>query len=685
ISTQFENGRHVQDPDFEKDGEKLPSYRLNVADISFKLYEKVVLADTMSIVGPRVIKRLRPVEVRFKDYSPYLRNNRKPVKIATEEELWTPYPYGRGERKEIIEEWAKTHRKLLWDNQLWNEFGSFANILTEIHHAPEIFIQAEHTAQVDKIIARKVQDEFKKRRLNILACSTTMEMGVDLGSLELVMMSSVPPMPSNYKQRAGRSGRSLSRLKSVAVTLCGSDSIGLRTLFDPISNIIDSPVSVPTVDLQSPQVVQRHVNAFLIRESRVFDMGEKGGNLSQRVLDYYTDLRIEKEGNHYKAVDTTGHEVIPIDEQTPESSHIMLIDEDLSIPYFHFNRFCLTTPSTGLQKRLETLLQGTFFEGQQKSVIINALAANKQSRNELLKKIDFVVSLDWQKLTERQRDFFKLKFKEPLMTQLIGFWANTHFTPNANMPVNVVNYDVNSAKQKHYTLSTSNPSYDLRNALSQYVPGSSVVIDGRVSVVRGVRYHDFFAKKLVTFKTIYRNAERTVIDNKDEISKRIPWSVNGQEGLKMIQPTEFLPDATETENRIIDSRTFTRVNAQLIGASKWTTAATEPHLYSARSSRQTGNSEILYYNDGIGYGFCHCMECGKIVMENAVANSTNTLEDLPPEMNNKEPRNQGNGPFHYMVGELDKYGKPICCYGSRHPKSIQRNIVLADTILTDYT
>lgn len=685
ISTQFENGRHVQDPNFEKDGVKLPSYRLNVADISFKLYEKVVLADTMSIAGPRVIKRLRPVEVRFKDYSPYLRNNRKPVKITTEEEIWVPYPFETGESKETIEDWAKTNRKLLWDNQLWNEFGTFAKTLTDIHHAPEIFIQAEHTAQVDKIIARKVQDEFKKRRLNILACSTTMEMGVDLGSLELVMMSSVPPMPSNYKQRAGRSGRSLNRLKSVAITLCGSDSIGLRTLFDPIANIIDRLVSAPVVDLMSPQVVQRHVNAFLIRESGVFNMGDKGGNLSQRVLDFYTDLRTESEGNHYKVVDATGHEIIPVDEQNPETSHIIYRKDNPSIPYVRFNLFCKAIPSTGLQKRLDTLLQGTFFDGQQKSVITNALAANKQSRNEMLKKIDFAVNLDWKKLTDRQRDFFKLKFKEPLMMQLIGFWANTRFTPNANMPVNVVNYDVTSARQRHFTISTSNPSYDLRNALAQYVPGSSVVIDGRVSVVRGVRYHDFFAKKLVTFKTIYRNSERTVIDNKDEISKCIPWSVNGQEGLKMIQPTEFLPDITETENRILDSRKVTRVNAQLIGATKWITAATEPHLYSARSSRQTGNSEILYYNDGIGYGFCHCMECGKIVMEDAVATGTSTLESLPPEMNNKDSRNHENTNFHYMVGELDKHGKPIYCYGSRHPKSIQRNVVLADTILTDYT
>lgn len=675
ISTHFDNGRHVSDPDLEKNEMVYRPYRLNVADISFKLYENVVLADTMAVSGPRVVKRLRPIEARFKDFSPYLRNHITPVKIESEEEIWKPYPFEAGEKREVISEWAKENRRLLWDNQLWNDYGVFANRLSDIHQFLEFFVQAEHTAQVDKIIARKVQEDFKKRRLNILACSTTMEMGVDLGSLELVMMSSVPPMPSNYKQRAGRSGRSINRLKSAAITLCGSDSIGLRTLYDPLANIIDRIVSAPTVDLQSPQVLQRHVNAFLIRESGVFNMGDRGGSISQRVFHYYTNLNYEEHGGHSRLVDADGREVIPTDP--------LLVDE--STPYSRFNAFCTQTPTPALQKRIAILLQDTFFEGQLKSVLDNALIANRQSRNELLKKVEFIGDLDWENLSDRQKTFFTMKFYEPLMTQLIGFWATTRFTPNANMPVNVVTYDVNSANQQYYTASTSNPSYDLRNALAQYVPGNSVVMDGRVSVVRGVRYHDFFAKKLVTFKTIYRNSERTVIDAKDEISNHIPWNVNGKVGLKMIQPTEFLPDTSETENRIIDRRIFTRVNAQLIGASRWTSSATEPHLFSARSSRQSSNSEILYYNDGIGYGFCHCIECGKIVMENKVWKGATELENLPTEMNNRESSNSDNGNFHFKVGERSKSGKPVYCNGSRHAKSMQRNVVLADTLLTDYT
>ena len=675
ISTQFKDGRHVPDKDFVKDGVAYPPYRLNVADISFKLYDRAALADTMTISGPRVVKRLRPVETVFKGYSPYLKKHLYPERIATEYEEWKPFPLGKGAEKNEIGEWAKENRKLLWDNQLWNEFGVFAQRLNEIYSYPELFIQAEHTAQVDKIIARRVQDEFKKRRLNILACSTTMEMGVDLGSLELVMMCSVPPMPSNYKQRAGRSGRN-DMIKSAAVTLCGSDSIGLRTLLNPMENVIERPVGAPSVDLQSPQVVQRHVNAFLIRESGVFSLSDHGGSISQRVFHYYTDFTYEKRGSHSILLNTESREVIPSDGVGTPGART---------PYRVFNEFCSRPLTQGQQRRLKALIEGTVFEGQSKSVIDNALEANKQSYNELQKKIDFIQHMDWDSLTDPQKTLFRMKFYEPLMTQLIGFWGNTRFAPNANMPVNVVTYDVNSSRLKYYKQSTSNPSYDLRNALAQYVPGNPVVMDGRVSVVRGVRYHDYMAKSLVTFKTIYRNDQRTVIDAKDEISKHIPWNVNGQEGLKMIQPTEFLPDTAETESRVISNPVYTRVNAQLIGASKWTSSATEPHLFSARSSRQSANSEILYYNEGIGYGYCHCVECGRIVMESKVAHKDTPMEDLPTMMNNREPKESGNTPYHYKVGERDRHNKPVFCSGSRNPKAIQRNIVLADTIVTDYT
>lgn len=183
-----------------------------------------------------------------------------------------------------------------------------------------------------------------------------------------------------------------------------------------------------------------------------------------------------------------------------------------------------------------------------------------------------------------------------------------------------------------------------------------------------------------------------MIDTKDELTSFIPWDVNGKDGLEMIQPIEFLPDVNESESRIIDSRIYTYVDAQLMGASKWSTSVKGPHLFSTRSSKEEGNSQILFYNQGIGFGYCHCIECGKIVMETKVHKAgTSTLQNIPAGFNNrpkeKDARQEEGkevSPYHYNVG-YQKQKKGVYCHGSRDPKKVHRNVVIADTITTDYT
>ena len=506
----LEHGKHydtelrkqVKDKDEVKDGVHFTPYRLNLAKLGFKLYDDVYLCDTNQSGSRHHVECLRPVEITFHGYSPYVIGG-EPVALKEElHEKWVPYPYHNHSMNpnpadEVIEEWAKDNRKILWNHDLWGENGSFSDRLLQIHQFPQLFIQAEHTAQVDKMISRQVQEDFKDHRLNILACSTTMEMGVDLGDLELVMMTSVPPMPSNYKQRAGRSGRR-GQVRSACVTLCGSDAVGIRTLLNPMENVIMRNVNSPTVDLNSAQVIQRHINSFLIREFGVFGMA--GGSITEQVISYYTNYQIVPDGesNHFKAKKKADNAPIsPLDG----------LGDETGTPYEAFNNKCSESLSDDLRRKIRILLDGTIFSSRPPQYVVSkAREMNEKCYSELELRIQDYAEPYKKAKSARQQAFFEMKFIEPLASRLLSYWATHRFTPNANMPVNVVEFDINASSQTSYTLVTpSNPSYPLRTALSQYAPGNPIARDGMVRIVRGIRYTNFF-KPEVTFKKLDRKS-----------------------------------------------------------------------------------------------------------------------------------------------------------------------------------
>ena len=60
--------------------------------------------------------------------------------------------------------------------------------------------------------------------VNCLVCTPTLELGIDIGQLDSVLMRNVPPLPANYWQRAGRAGRR--HRMAVDLTYCRSVSHG---------------------------------------------------------------------------------------------------------------------------------------------------------------------------------------------------------------------------------------------------------------------------------------------------------------------------------------------------------------------------------------------------------------------------------------------------------------------------
>ncbi len=652
--------------------------RLNLNNLCFKLYDDVYLCDTKADEN-RHVTCLRPIGNNFKRFSPYL-SGTMPVELREDlHEQWEPYPYYIGSGKDTdaasIEHWAEKKRPLLWNNHLWGEDGVFSDRLVDIHQFPNLFIQQEHTAQVDKSVARGLQSKFKDHTINILACSTTMEMGVDLGNLEVVMLSSVPPQPANYKQRAGRSGRN-NKVKSACITLCGSDMIGLRTLYNPIEKVINRAVRVPTIDLKSQQVVQRHVNSFLIRSFGVFTEGANGGRLSQKVADFYTNFEVRVSDGKIIILDGN-------DEVNPNK----MLGDSKGTKYQTFNEKCSEPLDPKVKSDLQTLLKDTVYDGQLNQVVKNAQEDNIRIYGELYNKlVDYKNAMAGEKISENFRKKLLVQYIEVLYDKLLSFWATSRFTPNANMPVNVLTLDLNSNGKKNFftPATSSNPSYSLRDAIAQYAPGNSVAVDGVVYIVRGIEVTNMYDKKRKSYKTIYRNSDRTAIDDPN-LSNAIKWGVNDNYGLELIQPVGFIPDINESKTRIMDSNTYTRVSAQLIDADDWSNNVTEPHLFSVRPNSNSGNAKILYYNEGKGYGYCYCPYCGRTVLEEGVADPQNKGK-FPYDFNPEKPvLKEGQPPkpkFHYAIS-----GKELktACTCSNNKEKVRRNVIIGDLILTDFS
>jgi ATP-dependent helicase YprA (DUF1998 family) len=132
----------------------------------------------------------------------------------------------------------------------------------------------EHSAQIPGAEARDLerwfQDHFRDhehpldKRVDILSVTTTMEMGIDIGSLLCVGLRNVPPTVANYQQRAGRAGR---RGSAVAMVLTYAQQRSHdQYYFDRPPEIVSDPPRVPVLHLTNDVIAQRHVHSLVLQD-----------------------------------------------------------------------------------------------------------------------------------------------------------------------------------------------------------------------------------------------------------------------------------------------------------------------------------------------------------------------------------------------------------------------------------
>lgn len=125
----------------------------------------------------------------------------------------------------------------------------------------------EHSAQLDTKRLAELEEVFRKHEINVISCTPTLEVGVDIGGLCAVLQSDLPPEKSNYLQRAGRAGRSDAR-SAFVMTFLGDGMQDAEVLRDSLSFFRRPiPFSAPDVTQDSSKwQVIAHLRQFLIGE-----------------------------------------------------------------------------------------------------------------------------------------------------------------------------------------------------------------------------------------------------------------------------------------------------------------------------------------------------------------------------------------------------------------------------------
>lgn len=304
----------------------------------------------------------------------------------------------------------------------------------------------EHTAQLDRNTAYEYQNEFKKKHIDVLSCSTTFEMGVDVGSLETVFMRNMPPSPSNYAQRAGRAGRS-KQSAAFALTFCNKASHDFSYFRNPIG-MIKGKINPPKYTVDNDRIGIRHVYAATLGyfwriyngyfgQTKDFIDEDSEGNSGYKTLIEYLDSKPEDLKEYIKSF-------------LPKT----LIKE------YEVESFGWTDRLIGKDGVLTRAIESYADE-------IEMLNNQKQLLSEQNKFFD--------------AGAIQTRINNYTSESIISFMSKSNVLPKYGFPVDTVNMTVNNDR------SGLQLSRDLSMAISEYAPGSQIVANGSLITSRYIK------------------------------------------------------------------------------------------------------------------------------------------------------------------------------------------------------
>lgn len=630
----------IRDTLLEETDHALKGYRINLLDkkrVKLQIVEKGWKCPVDCVV----------VDTLFRGYSPRMRGyatseNFERYKVDSAPMDFPYFPYAGGKKKTADGKTSPATNEEInaWIDENWSvqkQVGIISNLHYRILSPFPIFLAGEHSAQQQTSVLENYEKEFNQGHLNILSCSTTMEMGVDLKGISAVVMNSVPPRPANYQQRAGRAGRR-GETKALALTFCPPNPVGINAWRNP-KWPLEHKTEIPDVKLTSPQIVQRHVNAFLFEN---FTRNDGGMGVKANICDFFA----EQKSTYDKFCEFLQRLSNPHGDSQELEVHYMALVTGTCLgnqTIFESIDKCL--------RQMQTIrrIYGDRLEALREAQKLAEENGSKAAVKAILDKIK--------------------KFEN---TYLLGFLAEMNFLPSAGIPTGLVEFD-NTCKEDKPKKKL--PSQNLRQAISMYAPGKQVVINEWCYQSSGIALKSKFEEskrhiiqsctKCHYTQIVYgKPLDVCPVCNKGNM---VGLKGTGEEGespkfTEVVEPAGFSVDwlgrAKQTRSLKPDVA-MSFVQPLLLQMEPWPEKKSSAKV-ALRSSAE--GSEILFYNNGSHQkGFMLCPYCGR----------------MESESDSEAAKQQFINHKHLLTGTI--------CDGAGHDGGrIRHNVLLVGRCQTDF-
>jgi hypothetical protein len=595
---------------------------------------------------------MRVLPVAFKGITPYLPEHPTPdlaqCRKITLPNL--PHPFWLNEAPQAADEWLESNE----DIKELRALGVWSDLNDRITKFSPYFRSAEHSAQLPGSLLTKREKDFKSGKINLLSCSTTMEMGVDIGGLSAVAMHNAPPSPANFLQRAGRAGR---RGESTALsfTLCKSTPHGEAVFANPLWPFTTN-LAVPSVSLHSSPIVQRHINAMVLSAF----LANITDNIKRLEMGWFFE--------------------------PPEEG-------EQSAPYEKFRHWCETdaTNDLVLGGGIQSLVLRSVLSGYPTSQLLahtlekieNCATAWLAEVDSLLENLAIVSTSKGDSAPEKAVNMQLDRFRgEYLLSEL----TTRGFLPGYGFPGGVVPLVTTTAEdlKKKYTkkrvenhaVRAGYPSRNRAIAIRDYAPGTDTVLDGRVYRSEGVTLNWHIpaeqegSPELQSLRWLWRcntcGENGTSTTRPAECSACGEAQANKLKRMEFLEPAGFAVDIRYTHHNDINAPQYIPVRDPIISMkdADWVSLPA-PSFGRYRTSPE---GLIVHRTDGLhGNGYALCLRCGR-------ADSMTQSGDLPSAFFDIK---QGEARPHKRLRGGKNNDKEIHCPGSDEPWAIKKNLLLA--------